>query len=80
MNKRSSLPDHIEPKFNAAAMNEHGSKKRSSPVSIRFSDEQRAELEQHADGQALGPYIKGCVLRGHSVGLKPNNRISTKDY
>lgn len=78
--KRSSLPDHIERKFNAAVKNGQKSKKRPSPVSIRFSEEQRAVLEPHADGQALGPYIKEFVLKGHSIGTKPNIRNSAKDY
>lgn len=80
MIKRSSLPDHIEPKFNASAKIGQNPKKRPSPVSIRFSDQQRATLEPHANGQALGPYIKEFVLKEHDVGAKPNSRNTTKDH
>lgn len=80
MIKRSSLPDHIEPKFNASAKIEQKPKKRPSPVSIRFSDKQLAALAPHTNGQALGPYIKEFVLKGHSVRAKSNNGNSVKDY
>ncbi|MBG6211966.1 hypothetical protein IWQ49_006665 [Labrenzia sp. EL_126] len=80
MMKRSSLPDHIESKFNAAVKGERKRKKRTSPVSIRFSNEQRAALEPYTNGQALGPYIKENVLQGHNVGAKPNNRNTVRDY
>lgn len=77
MIKRSALPDHIEPGFNRAAKNK---KKRPSPVSIRFSDAQRAALESHTNGQALGPYIKDYVLRGHNAQVRPKNRNPIKNH
>ena len=30
---------------------------RAAPVSIRFNDQERALLEKHADGEALGPFV-----------------------
>jgi len=48
-------------------------KKRPSPVSVRFSDDERKRLEADANGVPLGTYIKGRVFadgseyRGQSV-------------
>lgn len=49
-------------------------RKRKPPVSIRFSDEERAMLEQYAEGKPLGPYIKACVLKTHRIKRKPRNK------
>ena len=45
-------------------------KKRPSPVSIRFSDEERAFLKPFMHGEAFGPYIKRYVLKGHKIKRK----------
>ena len=36
--------------------------KRAAPVSIRFNDQDRALLKKHADGEALGPFVRRVVL------------------
>lgn len=74
---RSSLPDHIEPKFNGAAKKPQ---KRTPPVSIRFSDTQRSELEVRAKGQPLGPYIRNYVLDGHGFERKKRGQNPIKDH
>ena len=36
--------------------------KRLAPLSIRLSEEERAELKRHAGDQALSAYVKHCVF------------------
>ncbi|MBD8894123.1 hypothetical protein [Roseibium litorale] len=59
--------DNVQPAFASAVGIRRSKAKRPSPVSIRFSNSERAELEERANGQALGPYIKDYVLRGHEA-------------
>lgn len=54
------------------------SDKRPSPVSIRFSAGEKESLEAAASGEALGPYIKRCVLRQHRI--KRKRKASTRQH
>ena len=54
--------------------------KRVAPVSIRFNDQDRALLEKHADGEALGPFVRRVVLAALSgKRRKEPNRASARD-
>jgi hypothetical protein len=72
-------PDHIEPAFNKVAKSSP-KPKRPSPISIRFSDSQKAKLKIQADGQALGPYIKKIVLQELHNSTANAPRMSTTDF
>lgn len=47
--------------------------RRTPPVSIRFGDQERALLEEHADGEPLGPFVKRVVMSLLS-GKQPKGR------
>ena len=63
----------LKPEFARSAAVTKRVKKRPSPVSVRFSDDERNRLVADAGGQPLGAYIKGRVFedgpgyRGKSV-------------
>lgn len=42
-------------------------RKRTPPVSIRFSDEERARLASFAGEQPLSRYVRDFVLKGHDI-------------
>ncbi|MEM1372435.1 MAG: hypothetical protein AAGG72_09455 [Pseudomonadota bacterium] len=62
----SGVKNRLPPKFCAAAGNRPQTPKRPPPVSIRFNADERAALVKMAKGEALGPYIKRCVLKRKS--------------
>ena len=62
-----------------AAVGAQDRQKRTPPVSIRFSDAERAALLKHANGEALGPYIKRFVLSRHSA-KRPRRKSPTKQH
>lgn len=51
--------------------------KRAAPVSIRFTPDEKQSLEAAAAGEALGPYIKRCVLKQHRIKRKPQPKAQT---
>lgn len=51
--------------------------KRAAPVSIRFTADEKQSLEAAAAGEALGPYIKRCVLKQHRVKRKVQPKAKT---
>lgn len=55
-------------------------KKRAPPVSIRFSDDERAWLEEQAKGLPVSRYLKDAVLSGSGVKRKPKRRMPIKDH
>ncbi|MCB2081383.1 MAG: hypothetical protein H6908_03140 [Hyphomicrobiales bacterium] len=57
-----------------------GRKKRMPPVSVRFSKEERARLEEEAAGMALSTYIKAVVLDDEHKPRKSRNANPAKDY
>ena len=52
--------------------------KRAAPVSIRFTTDEKRSLEAAAAGEALGPYIKRCVLKLHRVKRKAQPMAKTR--
>ena len=48
-------------------------KKRPSPLSLRLTEEQRAELERRAGRKPLGGYVKECLFDGGGPS-KPSRR------
>lgn len=52
--------------------------KRAAPVSIRFTPFEKQSLEVAAAGEALGPYIKRCVLKQHRVQRKAQPKAQTR--
>ena len=51
---------------------------RAAPVSIRFTANEKQSLEAAAAGEALGPYIKRCVLKQHRVKRKAQPKAQTR--
>lgn len=52
----------------------------TSPYSIRFTPEERIELDARADGMPLSEYIKQCLFE-HSIAVKkPKRKYSIKDH
>lgn len=49
-------------------------RKRTPPVSIRFSDDERALLEPHAGNKALSTYVREYVVRTHQGKRKSPSR------
>lgn len=76
-----SLPlETIAGDFRAAAKPQPPRKKRLPPVSVRFSADERAWLEQQAGGQPLSGYIREAVLRGSGIKRKPRKQMPVKDH
>lgn len=55
-------------------------KKRSSPLSLRLSDEERTLLEDQAGRQSLGNYIKGRLFDEDTQPRKSKRHRVVKDY
>jgi hypothetical protein len=55
-------------------------RKRTPPVSIRFSDDERAWLEGQAGGTPVSRYVKDAVLSSRAVKRKPRRRAPVKDH
>ena len=55
-------------------------KKRPSPFSIRFTEEERARLEYDAEGMAIGEYIKWRIFHDSNPKRKVRNRRPIKDH
>ena len=55
-------------------------KKRTPPVSVRFSDEERTLLRQMAGNERLSSYIRRCSLNGDVTARKSSARNPVKDH
>lgn len=66
--------------FRSSAKPKPVRKKRTPPVSIRFSDDERAWLEAKAKGQPVSRYVRDAVLSGSGVKRKPRRRLPVKDH
>jgi glyoxylate carboligase len=53
-------------------------RKSYAPISIRFTPEERAQLERDAAGQALSAYVRACALR--KVSARKTYKTPIKDY
>ena len=63
------LSNYLAPAFLSAATKPEAKskrKKRPSPISIRVTVEERAELQAMAGRAPVGAYIKECVFKGHT--------------
>lgn len=63
------LSNYLTPSFLSAAAKPEPKpkrKKRPSPISIRVTDEERAELQAMAGRTPVGAYIKECVFKGRT--------------
>ena len=54
-------------------------RKRVPPVSIRFSDDERALLQKHAGNERLSTYVRQYVIKAHGGKVK-RNKIASADY
>ena len=55
-------------------------KKHPPPISVRFKDEEREQLEKEAGGMTLSAYIRHCSLNGKTVQRKSRNKRPVKDH
>lgn len=53
-------------------------RKSYAPISIRFTPEERAQLEKDAAGQTLSAYVRACALKKASPRKLPKGPV--KDY
>lgn len=63
------LSNYLTPSFLSAAARPEPKpkrKKRPSPISIRVTDEERAELQAMAGRTPVGAFIKECVFKGRT--------------
>ena len=70
----------LKPSFSAAIKPALSRKKRTPPVSVRFSDDERAWLEQQAAGRPLSAVIREAVLAGSGTTRTPRRRMPVKDH
>lgn len=76
----SGSPAKLGSDFKVAAKPKPCRRKRTPPVSIRFSDEERAWLEKRAGSVPVSRYIKDAVLSGSGVKRKPKRQSPVKDH
>ena len=55
-------------------------KKRTPPVSVRFSEEERMLLRQLAGNERLSSYIRRCALNGDVTARKSSSRNPVRDH
>lgn len=66
--------------FRSSAKPKPTRKKRTPPVSIRFSDDERVWLEAQAKDQPVSRYIRDAVLSGSGVKRRSKRRMPVKDH
>lgn len=72
--------------FNAACaqdrptVNRKPKRKRPSPISVRVSDVERAELERRAAGMSVSSYLKECALGKAATPRKTRGKFPVKDH
>lgn len=54
-------------------------KKQLSPLSVRFTEDERKRLEKAASGMSLNAYIRRCIFGKAAEARKVRNRIPVKD-
>lgn len=70
----------VSSKFSTAVKVGPVRRKRTPPVSVRFSDDERAWLEQQAAGRPLSAVIREAVLTGRGTTRTPRRRMPVKDH
>ena len=63
----------------ASCKDEFNGAKPLSPFSIRFTKEERQQLEYMAQGTSLGEYIRSCIFNENSVIRRTKGRFPVKD-
>lgn len=66
--------------FRSSAKPKPVRKKRTPPVSIRFSDDEREWLEAQAKDQPVSRYVRDAVLSGSGVKRQPKRRMPVRDH
>lgn len=80
MNSKLIQQERIKPEFTKSVTPKvKPTRKRPAPYSIRFSDEEREQLNADADGVPFGTYIKERVFE-NKTGAKNSSRSIVKDY
>ncbi|MBL4784694.1 MAG: hypothetical protein JKY49_04615 [Cohaesibacteraceae bacterium] len=72
--------DRISPTFSNSVRIKAVVKKRTPPVSVRFSDEERSLLRQLAGNERLSSYIRRCALNGDVRPRTLSSRNPVKDH
>lgn len=54
--------------------------KRPTPVSLRLTVEERAQLEREAGGRSLSAHIRDCLFNGRAAPRKTKSAGSVKDH
>lgn len=70
----------IKDTFSSSTKTKPSKKKRTPPLSIRFSDEERALLKQRAGSESLSAYIRQRALDGDVTARKTRGRTPIKDH
>ena len=79
---KSPLLRDVQARFAAAANNTSTAtrRRRPSPVSVRFSSEERAELERLAEGRSLNSYIKSRVFGSDRKARRDRRELPVRDH
>ncbi len=65
---------------NSSLIMGRAAKQRPSPISIRLSDEQRAELQRRAGNQPLGTFIKAALFDARATGRRSSPTATPMDH
>ncbi|MEM9097863.1 MAG: hypothetical protein AAGC79_05005 [Pseudomonadota bacterium] len=55
-------------------------RKRPSPISVRVTDAERAELERRSAGTSLSSFMKECALRKSAMPRRTRGKFPVKDH
>jgi len=77
----ASRPDvaHVSPTFKAAAKGRSSGRRAISPLTLRLTTDERAKLEELADGMTLSAYIRACVFAEETKRRKRRPRTAIAD-
>ena len=70
----------IKSTFASSVETKPDQKKRNSPISIRFSDDERMLLKQRAGNKSLSAYVRDQALDGDVTPRKTRGRTPVKDH
>jgi len=63
----------------ASGIVEKSKQKRPSPITLRLTTEERAKLEQLAQGMTFSAYIRACIFQSNASPRKRIAKATTKD-
>ncbi|MCR9089203.1 MAG: hypothetical protein NXH97_20965 [Rhodobacteraceae bacterium] len=64
----------------ATSLPQKTARKRPSPVSVRLSPEERAELERVAEGRSLNSYIKARIFGAEGKARRDRRALPVRDH